>query len=68
MNGAALGGIILLLYAVLVFYITIAKPPKMWDMAKIKWYREKMGEKGTEIFFYIWGILAAGIGIWLMIK
>lgn len=68
MNGMALLGILAILYAVLVIYIAAKKPAKIWDMAKIKWFRKVLGENGTVIFFYIWAILFVALGIWLFAK
>ncbi len=68
MNGLAILGLFLLLYAGFVIWITMKKPPKIWDMAKIRGFRKVLGEKGTVIFFYIWAVLAAVIGIWLLIR
>ncbi len=66
MNIKALIGIILLIYAGAVLGMTITKPPKLWNIAKIKWFRDKLGEKGTVIFFFIWAALFAGIGFYLL--
>lgn len=65
MDGYALLGIVLFVYAGFVFFITVKKPAKIWDIAKIRGFRKVLGEKGTEIFFYIWGILAIAVGIWM---
>lgn len=68
MNGLAILGLVLILYAVMVFWIVIKKPDKLWNMSKIELFKKVLGEKGAVIFFYIWGIVFAGIGIWLLIK
>jgi hypothetical protein len=68
MNGWALLGLILILYSGAVVFITLKKPENIWDMAKIKLFRKVLGEKGTVIFFYIFAAIAAGIGIWLLVK
>lgn len=68
MGGLALLGIILLLYAALVVLIAIKKPEGIWKMKKIQTFIKYLGEKGTVIFFYVWALIAAGIGIWLLIK
>lgn len=68
MNGFALLGILAFIYAGLVFFITIKKPDAIWNMAKIKGFRKALGERGTVIFFYIWGLLVVALGIWLMTK
>ena len=68
MNGLALLGLFLILYGVLCAFIAIAKPPKMWEMGKIKAFRNKLGEKGTVVFFLVWGAIACGFGIWLLAR
>jgi len=66
MNGMALLGIILILYAGLVVYIAMKKPAKIWEMAKIKAFVKVLGEKGTVIFFYVWAVLALVGGIYCL--
>jgi hypothetical protein len=61
-------GLLLIIYSVTVVFITVKKPENIWEMAKIKMFRKVLGEKGTEIFFYIFAAIAAVIGIWLLIK
>lgn len=68
MDGLAFLGILAFLYAGLVFYITFKKPDKIWNMAKINMFKKILGEKGTVIFFYIFGLLALVLGIWLITK
>lgn len=68
MNTMALLGILAIIYAVMVFFIAAKKPQKIWDMAKIRAFRKVLGEKGTVIFFYIWGAAFAVLGVWLMTK
>ena len=68
MNGSALIGILLILYAVLVIYIAVKKPKAIWEMGKIKLIRKLFKEKGTVIFFYVFAAAAAAVGIWLMVK
>lgn len=53
MNGSALLGILSLIYAGLVFFITFKKPEKIWNIAKINGFKKVLGEKGTVIFFNI---------------
>lgn len=65
MNYFPLLGLLALAYAGMVFWIAFKKPVKLWDMAKIKGFRKVLGEKGTVIFFYVWGALAVVLGIWL---
>lgn len=68
MNGLGLLGIVLVIYAAVVVYITIKKPKAIWEMAKIKVFIKVLGEKGTVIFFYAFAAIAAIVGIWLMLK
>ncbi|NLC54490.1 MAG: hypothetical protein GX769_01240 [Erysipelothrix sp.] len=68
MNTNALFGILALVYAGLVFFITYKKPKNIWGIAKIRGFEKVLGEKGTEIFFYAFGTLAVALGIWLMTK
>ena len=68
MEGLALLGIFLLLYAVIVIVIAVMKPKNIWEMKKIQFFIKLMGEKGTAIFFYVWALIAAVIGIWLLAR
>lgn len=68
MDGLALLGILAFVYAGVVFFIAYKKPDKIWNMAKINAFKKILGEKGTIIFFYIWGMLAIILGIWLVTK
>jgi hypothetical protein len=68
MNGMAFLGILMVVYAVLVVWIAAKKPPKIWEMAKIKLFIKVLGEKGTVIFFYIFALIFAVVGVWLIIK
>ncbi len=67
-NGWALLGIILLIYAVAVIAITVKKPEKIWSMKKIQTFIKILGEKGTDIFFYVFAVICGAVGIWLMIS
>lgn len=68
MNRLALLGTLAFVYAGLVFFITFKKPDKIWNMAKINGFKKVLGEKGTVILFYILGLLAVALGIWLVAK
>ncbi len=68
MDGFALLGIVLFVYAALVFFVAVKKPEKIWNMGKIEAFRKVLGERGTVIFFIIWGLLAVAVGIWLLVK
>lgn len=68
MNGWALLGLFLILYSVSVFFITFKKPEGIWNMAKIRFFRKILGEKGTVLSFYIIAAIVAVIGIWLLLR
>ncbi len=68
MNGLGLLGILLIIYAAAVVFITVKKPEGIWNMAKIKMFRKVLGEGGTVIFFYLFSALSAAVGIWLLVK
>ena len=68
MDGLALLGLILILYAGAVVYITLKKPEAIWNMAKIRMFRKILGDRGTEIFFYLFALASAGFGLWLLVN
>lgn len=68
MDGLALLGILLVIYAVAVFFIAFKKPEKVWKMAKIQMFVKLMGVGGTVIFFYVFAAICFGAGIWLIVK
>lgn len=68
MNGMAFLGILMVAYAALVVWIAVKQPPKIWGMAKVKLFIKVLGEKGTVIFFYIFALIVAIVGIWLIIR
>ena len=68
MNGLAFLGIIMVIYSAFVVWIAIKKPPKIWGMAKVKLFIKVLGEKGTVIFFYIFALIVAVVGVWLIVK
>lgn len=61
-------GVVAIIYAVAVVVIAVLKPEKIWKMKKIRLFIKVLGEKGTEIFFYIWALAFLVLGIWLFIK
>lgn len=61
-------GILAVIYAIAVVVIAVLKPEKIWNMQKIKWFVKVLGDKGTEIFFYVWALLFLILGIWLLVK
>ncbi len=60
-------GIILIVYALMVVIIAVLKPEKIWNMKKIELFKKFLGDRGTEIFFYIWALIFLILGIWLLI-
>ncbi|MAT43624.1 MAG: hypothetical protein CL609_14900 [Anaerolineaceae bacterium] len=65
MNWYPLLGLLALVYAGLVVFIALKKPVKIWNMGKIQLFIKLLGEKGTEIFFYVFAVVFLGLGIWL---
>ncbi len=65
MNWYPLLGLLALAYAGLVVFITLKKPEKLWQLGKIQAFVKVLGEKGTEIFFYVFAAIFLGLGIWL---
>lgn len=68
MNIRALVGLILVVYAVFVAYVGYKKPGKLWETGKIRLFRKYLGEQGTSIMFYIFGVVALGFGIWALVS
>lgn len=60
--------VFLIAYALFVVVVAVVKPQAIWDMKKILWFRKHMGEKGTEVFFYVWSFLFLAVGIWLLTR
>lgn len=68
MNWLAFLGVLLVAYAVFVFYVTFSKHPKIWNMKKVETFRKVLSEVGTTILFFIFGLALGGLGVWLIIK
>jgi hypothetical protein len=68
MNGLALLGLFLILYAIVVVILAIKKPKSIWDMGKIKFFLKVLGDKGTVIMFYVIAAVALGFGVWLLVR
>lgn len=66
-NWKPLLGIILLAYTAFVVYVAVRKPPAIWDLPKIKLFRQALKETGTVILFLVFGAISLGFGIWLLI-
>ena len=50
-------------YVGLVVWIAVKKPDKLWNMGKVKAFRKVLGDRGTEIFFYVVAVIFVGVGI-----
>ena len=61
-----LWGILAIVYALMVVLIAVMKPEKIWNMKKIELFKKFLGDKGTEIFFYIWALIFLILGVWLL--
>lgn len=57
-------GLLAFVYAAFVVFVAMKKPEGIWKMAKIQAFVKVLGEKGTVIFFYVWGAIFVGLGIW----
>ncbi|MBK5252800.1 MAG: hypothetical protein JJE29_09245 [Peptostreptococcaceae bacterium] len=68
MGGLKLLGIFLLVYAAIVVLLAVTKPKSIWKMKKIQFFIKYLGDKGTVIFFYVWALISAIIGLWLLIR
>ena len=68
MNGYVLLGLLSILYGLLVIFMTVAKPPKLWGMAKIQAFVKVLGNTGAQIFFYVWSVGFIALGVWLFTK
>jgi len=61
-------GIVAVIYAVLIVVIAVLKPEKIWNMKKIELFKKVLGDRGTEIFFYICAVGFVILGVWLFTK
>ncbi len=68
MDTLAIVGLVLIVYGALVIYVAIKKPKAIWEMGKIQGFVKVLGEIGTVIFFCIWAVAAAGLGIYFLIR
>lgn len=59
-------GILAVLYAAAVVVIAVVKPEKIWNMKKIELFKKVLGDRGTEIFFYVWALMFLVLGVWLI--
>ncbi len=68
MNWYPLLALLAFAYTGLVFWVTIKKPEKIWNISKVQMFVKLLGERGTEVFFYIFGGLFAVLGVWLLMQ
>lgn len=61
-------GIVSVVYAAFVVVIAVMKPKSIWEMKKIELFKKVLGDRGIEIFFYIWALIFLFLGIWLITK
>ena len=66
MNYYPLLALLAFAYAGLVFWLTIKKPAKLWGIKKVQAFVKVLGERGTEIFFVVFGLIFIGLGIWCL--
>ncbi len=60
--------IFLIVYAIVCYLLAATKPAKIWNMGKIQGFIKILGEIGTQIFIAVFGSIALGFGIWLLIE
>ena len=66
MNWYPLLALLAFAYTGLVFWLTIKKPVKLWSISKVQFFVKVLGERGTEIFFYVFGLAFTALGVWLL--
>lgn len=59
-------GLLLIIYAIIVFFSAVAKPAIVWNSFKVRGFVKVLGEKGTLILFYILGGAALLLGVLLL--
>jgi uncharacterized membrane protein YidH (DUF202 family) len=68
MSGLFYLGIFLIVYGLFCLVIGLFKwPAAIWNMGKIEGFKKILGDLGTQIFIGVWGAIALGGGIWLMV-
>ena len=68
MNWFALLGVLAAAYGLFAIYVALKRPEKIWGMGKVQGFVNKIGEKGTTIWFSVFGLALFGLGIWLIAK
>lgn len=67
MNGMALLGLIMIVYAIAVLFMVVKKPENIWQMKKIQLFIKVLGAKGTDIFFVIFALIILMAGVYLLL-
>lgn len=62
-----IGGIALGIYGLFCIIVGVTKMNAIWKTGKVQGFVKLMGEKGTQIFFSIWGLAALAGGIVMII-
>ena len=61
-------GLFLILYGLLCVVLGFTKKPGViWNMGKIQGFVKILSEVGTQIFVAVFGLVAWGFAIWLLI-
>lgn len=59
-------GIFLIVYGLTTIAIALFKPAPVWNIGKIQGFVKALTERGTVVFFMIWGLAALIGGIVLV--
>ena len=59
--------IFLIIYGIIVLYLTLSKSSIVFKNPKTKMFQKLLGEKGTYVFFLLFGLIALGVGIYLQL-
>ena len=66
MNFYPLLALVAFAYAGVVWFVVIKQPPKYMKLAKLEAFQNMMGKTAANIFYYVWGTIAAGLGIFFL--
>lgn len=59
-------GLLAIVYASFVVFITIKRPEKIWSMKKIQFFEKRFGPNNTILMFYAWALFFYFLGFWFM--
>jgi hypothetical protein len=68
MSGLDILGLVLLVYGAFVLYLVFSKPTKLWELVTKQAILRSMNARGRTIFIWIWGAIAAGLGIFFLLR